>query len=111
MNLYATPEAYARVQRDPGVNSAILVDPAARTDHRVCTDLRAGADMCIFTNHGVRPDTYFRPYAREGRDDRRRMNPRSNRGAPEQQLGCSRKRHLGLRASQYRFARYRYSLS
>src|SRR6266566_4728313 len=111
MNLHATPQPYASIQRDPRVNSAILTDPAARADHRVCADLRAGADVCIFANHGIRPDTHFRRYARERRDDRRRMNPRGNRGAPEQQLGGPRERHLGLRAAQYRFARQRYSFS
>src|SRR5258708_3626552 len=105
MNLHATPQPYASVQRDPRVNAAILADPAARTDHRVCTDLRTGTDMYIFTNHGVRPDTHSWRYAHERRDDRRRMNPRSNRGVPEQQLRCSRERGLGLRTPQYGFAR------
>jgi len=60
MNLHAIPQAYASIQRDPWVNAAILADPAARTDHRMCTDLRARANMGIFTNDGVRPDTRVR---------------------------------------------------
>src|SRR5437870_1878719 len=50
MNLHATPQPYASIQRDPRVNSALLTDPAARADHRVCADLRAGADVCILAN-------------------------------------------------------------
>src|ERR1700693_3904509 len=105
MNLHAIPQAYACVQRDPRVNAAIFADPTTRADHRVRADLRPGTDMGMFTNHGVRPATAPRRYLRERRDDRRRMNPRSNRGAPEQQLRRSRERHFGLATPQYGFSR------
>src|SRR6266568_2353277 len=105
MNLNAMPQAYASVQRNSRVNSAILADPAPGPDHGVRSNLGGGADMCIFSNHCVRSDANPCRDSRQRCDNCCRMNSRRNRRTPEQQFRCLRERHLWLRAPQNRFAR------
>jgi len=76
------------------MNSAILANPAARTDHGVRPDLRACSNMRIFSNDRVRSDSDARRNTRERRHNCRRMNSRGDRRAPEQQLCCARESHF-----------------
>jgi hypothetical protein len=78
MNFHAISQPHTSIQCDPRVDTAILANPTARTDHCMRSDLRSGADVRILSNDSVRPDADSRRNARKRRDDCRGVNPGSD---------------------------------
>src|SRR6266481_5583156 len=64
VNLDAMADAHAGIQSHVGMNSAVFTNPASRSYNAMRPNLRAVADMRIFSNHRVRADADVLPDAR-----------------------------------------------
>ena len=93
------------------MNPAVLADPASRANH-ACAPICVPSPTCAsspITAYGPMPT--LAAIARKRRNDRRRMDPRRDRRASQQQLGRFCERHFRLRAPQNGFSRQRHAFA
>src|SRR5207249_304711 len=105
MNLHAMPDSHAAIEGHSRTNPAILADPASRANYAVGSNLRPGADVSVFANHGVRTNANACRDACKGSNNGGRVNSRCDWRAIEQQRGCLCKREPWVPAPQDCFAR------
>src|SRR5690348_5437459 len=96
MNLHAVSDSNACVERNSGVNTALISNPGARSDDAVRADLRAFTDVSVLSNNSEGPDARACAHPGKWSDDRSRMNSAGNGSPFEDKCRGFRKRNFRL---------------